>query len=186
MHFRYKRDIKLAGILYFHRITDNRVAGTPLKNLRMFEKLCGKNAFGNIILMTTMWGHIDGATGQLREKELEGQYWRSMMKLGSTTVRYHNTRNSACDILDKVLQSAPNRHAVLLEDVEGLTKETDAGGPVCTALKSLIRRQQDALDEIRDETREGTNREVLERMLNECGDLYGQLKTAIANMRIVH
>jgi hypothetical protein len=186
VHFRYKRDIKLAGILYFHRITDNRAAGTPLKNLRMFEKLCGKNAFGNIILTTTMWDHIDDETGQLREKELEAQYWESMMKLGSTTVRYHNTMNSAREILDKVLQSGLNRHAVLPEDVESPLEETGTGGPVYTALKSLVKRQQDALDEIRDETKEGTNREVLERMLNECGELYGQLKTAIANMRILH
>jgi hypothetical protein len=184
VYFRCKRDIKLAGILYFHRITDNRVAGTPLKNFRIFEKLCGKDAFGSIILTTTMWDKIDDEIGQQREKELERQHWESMIKLGSTTVRYHNTRNSAREVLDKVLQSGLNRHAVLPEDVEGLPKETNTGGPVYTALKSLVRRQQDALDEIRGETSGGTDREVLERMLNECGDLYGQLKTAIANMRI--
>jgi hypothetical protein len=185
VHFRYKRDIKLAGILYFHRITDKRPVGIPLKNLRMFEKLCGKNALSNIILTTTMWDRVDETTGQEREKELKGQYWESMIRLGSTTVRYHNTKDSAWEILDKVLQSRLNQHAVLLEDVEGLLKETDVGGPVYTALKSLVRRQQDALDEIRDETREQTDREVLERMRNECGDLHGQLETTIADMRIV-
>ena len=46
IYYRYKRDIKLAGILYFHRISDNRVAGTPLKNIRMFQKLCGKKHLG--------------------------------------------------------------------------------------------------------------------------------------------
>ena len=104
MHFRYNRDIKLAGILYFHRITDNRVARTPLQNHRMFEKLCGKNAFGKIILTTTMWDHIDDATGQLRENELKEQYWRSMMELGSTMVRYRNTKDSAEEIISKILR----------------------------------------------------------------------------------
>ena len=185
MHFRYKRDIKLAGILYFHRITDKPPVGTPLKNLRMFEKLCGKNAFSNIILTTTMWDRVDKTTGQEREKELERQYWESMIKLGSTTVRFRNTRDSACEILDQVLQSGLYRHAVLLEDAEGLLKETDAGRPVYTALKSLIKRQQDALKEIRDKTKEQTDREVLERMRNECEVLHRQLETTIAETRIV-
>ena len=72
----------------------------------MFEKLCGKNAFGNIILTTTMWDHIDDATGQLRENELKEQYWRSMIELGSTTVRYRNTKDSAGEIISKILQGS--------------------------------------------------------------------------------
>ena len=123
MHFRYKRDIKLAGILYFHRITDNRVAGTPLKNLRMFEKLCGKNAFGNIILTTTMWDNIDDATGQEREKELRGLYWKSMIELGSTTVRYRNTRDSACEILGNILRGGHDGHVVPPVVTNRLTKD---------------------------------------------------------------
>jgi hypothetical protein len=141
VHFRYKRDIKLAGILYFHRITDNRVTGTPLKNLRMFEKLCGKHALGNIILTTTMWDKVDETTGQEREMELKGQYWESMIKLGSTTARYHNTKDSAWEILDTVLRGGYNRHTDPTKDVKGLPNETDAGGPVHTP-----RRQQDAPD----------------------------------------
>jgi hypothetical protein len=46
------------------------MAGTPLKNLRMFEKLCGKNALRNIILITTMWDEVDEALGLQREKQL--------------------------------------------------------------------------------------------------------------------
>ena len=72
----------------------------------MFEKLCGKNVFGKIILTTTMWDHIDDATGQLRENELKEQYWRSMIELGSTTVRYRNTKDSAGEIISKILQGS--------------------------------------------------------------------------------
>jgi hypothetical protein len=129
--FRYKHEIKLAGILYFQRITDNRATGTPLENLRLFEKLCGKHMFGNIILTTTMWDRIDDEIGQEREKELRGQYWRSMIELGSTTVRYRNTRDSAREILDRVLQGGLNRHALLME--------MDASGPVYPASNSSER-----------------------------------------------
>jgi len=40
----YEKRIKLAGIIYLHRITDNRMAGTPHRNLRMFGQLCGDQA----------------------------------------------------------------------------------------------------------------------------------------------
>ena len=40
------------------------MAGTLLKNLRMFEELCGKDALKNVILTTTMW---DEETGLAQE-----------------------------------------------------------------------------------------------------------------------
>ena len=116
--------MKLAGILYFHRITDNRAVGTPLKNLRIFEKLCGKNAFGNIVLTTTMWDNINDVTGQERENELRKHYWRSMIELGSTTVRYRNTKDSAWEILNQILRGGHDRHAVPLQTAGALNRLT--------------------------------------------------------------
>ena len=43
------------------------MVGTPLKNLRMFEELCGKDALKNVILTTTMWDEVDEETGLARE-----------------------------------------------------------------------------------------------------------------------
>ena len=60
---RYEKNILLSGLLYFHRISDNRMASTFLKVLHMFEELCGKKAFHNVILMT-MWDKIDEETGE--------------------------------------------------------------------------------------------------------------------------
>ncbi len=33
--------IFLSGIIYLHRISDIRMSGSSIKNLRMFRKLCG-------------------------------------------------------------------------------------------------------------------------------------------------
>lgn len=41
----YQNNVRLAGILYLHRIGDNRLGGTAMKNLRMFKKLCGDERF---------------------------------------------------------------------------------------------------------------------------------------------
>ncbi|KAI6000341.1 hypothetical protein F5J12DRAFT_256328 [Pisolithus orientalis] len=43
----YEHGIMLSAILYFHRIIDSHMAGSSLKNLRVFQKLCGKNAMPN-------------------------------------------------------------------------------------------------------------------------------------------
>jgi hypothetical protein len=86
--FRYQRKITLAGILYFHRISDNRMARSPLKNLRMFQELCGKKALQNVVLVTTMWDEVNEAVGVQMEKELKDKYWK-VIDRGSATARFH-------------------------------------------------------------------------------------------------
>jgi hypothetical protein len=38
-----------------HRITDNRMAGSPLKNPELLKKLCGEDALSKLVLVKTMW-----------------------------------------------------------------------------------------------------------------------------------
>lgn len=72
----------LAGILYFHRITDNRISGTANRNIRMFGKLCGSKAAEKVILVTTMWDQVakqdEGKqrVAQERLEELKSKYWK--------------------------------------------------------------------------------------------------------------
>ncbi|KAI6102827.1 P-loop containing nucleoside triphosphate hydrolase protein [Pisolithus sp. B1] len=75
----------LSAILYFHRISDNRMAGTPLKNLRFFERLCGKNAMSKVTLVTTMWDEAGSEVGKERLTELKQGHWKGMISQGSTT-----------------------------------------------------------------------------------------------------
>src|SRR6266540_6334994 len=84
---RYNRHIRLTGLLYFHRISDNRMAGTPLNNFRAFEKLF-EDDFNGIILTTTMWDEVDEDLGAEREKELTDVYWKSMIERGSSVKRF--------------------------------------------------------------------------------------------------
>ncbi|KAF9469800.1 P-loop containing nucleoside triphosphate hydrolase protein [Collybia nuda] len=154
----YERKIILAGILYFHRISDNRMAGTPLKNLKMFRELCGKNALQNIILTTTMWDEVDAETGARREAELRSKYWKAMIDHGSATARFHSTQESAWDIVDHFVRDSNARHAVLLQNEMSEMKkqlpETNAGQKLYTELEVLVHRQQATLKKIREETKQ--------------------------------
>jgi len=67
-NFRYEKDVKLSGILYLHRITDNRMGGAPQRNLRMFGRLCGDEPAKKVVFVTTMWDKISTNVGEQREK----------------------------------------------------------------------------------------------------------------------
>jgi len=181
----YKLDIKLAGILYLHRVSDNRVAGTPLKNLRMFEKLCGKKALQNVILVTTMWDKVEGLTGSNREKELKGGYWKGMIKQGSRAVRYRNTYDSAWDILDSII--GDNRIAVLLQkeivDMKRELCETDAGQTLYQTLETLVKEQRTKLEEIQLETTEQADPLLLKELQAEYENLQRELRITIAGVQ---
>ncbi|KAI6104713.1 P-loop containing nucleoside triphosphate hydrolase protein [Pisolithus croceorrhizus] len=94
----------LSAILYFHRISDNRTAGTPLKNLRVFEMLCGKDAMSKVILVTTMWDEVDSEVGKERLKELKESYWKGMVLRGSTTFECEDARGSPVQLLRQIVQ----------------------------------------------------------------------------------
>lgn len=103
---------KLAGIVYFHRITDPRMQGSALSNLQTFKKLCGQECFKNIVLGTSFWGVVDKTLGQQRERELKGNetFWGGMMRRGSSVLRIPETQREAREL---IFQFARNQPSVL-------------------------------------------------------------------------
>jgi len=96
---------RLTGILYLHRISDNRMGATPLKNLATFRELCGEG-LEKVVLATTMWPEVEGDEQEIcvaREEELKNNYWKGMIEKGSTTRRFENTQASAWRIIDCII-----------------------------------------------------------------------------------
>ncbi|KAF8438392.1 P-loop containing nucleoside triphosphate hydrolase protein [Boletus edulis BED1] len=99
----YENNIKLSGLLYLHRISDNRMAGASVKDLAVFKDLCGKNNLKNVILVTTMWDEVeDQSVGSKREKHLLSVFWKDMIRRGSCTRRFQGTHESAWEIIDRL------------------------------------------------------------------------------------
>ena len=82
------------------------MTATPLKNLPMFEQLCGKKTFKNVILTTTMWDEVDEPMGATREEELKSIYWKAMIDRGSSIGRFEGTRDSAFRLIAPLLDAA--------------------------------------------------------------------------------
>lgn len=84
----YKSEVKITGIIYVHRISDPRMQGTAMKNLRMFEQLCGDKTFNNVVLLTTRWDSVSYDIGERRETELKEKYWNLIRRKGAKVMRY--------------------------------------------------------------------------------------------------
>jgi hypothetical protein len=85
----YKSGTKLSGIIYLHRITDDRMRGSSLRSMRMFRQLCGESFYKNLLLGTTCWSLISEEVGSSREKELmtDDNFWKGLVGKGAQFVR---------------------------------------------------------------------------------------------------
>ena len=187
---RYRKDMKLSGLLYFHRISDNRMAGAPLKNLKMFEELCGKNDLQKIILTTTMWDEVDNKTGEDRERELKTDYWRTMLERSSTTDRFKLTRESAFTVIDPLIDTANARISDLLQkELADMHKNLssgsrDVGQALISRMELLLMQREDLLRRIRNEVKRGaTDGMRLEALQDEYQRLKINMKSTINDMR---
>ncbi|KAL4072368.1 hypothetical protein V8B97DRAFT_2023535 [Scleroderma yunnanense] len=109
----YKRKVFLSGLLYFHRISDNAMGGTALRDVTIFRQLCGDANSKNVVFVTTMWDEVLEDVGLQRENELLNHFW-AMTKLGSITCRFHNTEESAWEIINAISISPPEERRPLL------------------------------------------------------------------------
>jgi hypothetical protein len=149
---RYKSSIKLSGILYFHRISENRMVGSSIRNLDMFESLCGKKNMKNVIFLTTMWDLVAKEKGDAREKELREDFFRPMQKRGALMARYDGNAESGWKIIDRFVD---DRFATLLQrelvDLKKVLCETEAGRRLHGILDDIVKQQQRTADFIRKE-----------------------------------
>jgi GTP-binding protein EngB required for normal cell division/exonuclease VII small subunit len=167
----YNKHKKLGGIIYVHRISDNRMAGTPLKNLRMFANLCGDGATKNVILVTTMWDLVDANEGQRRLTQLQERYWRGMLAGGSRVAHFDRTYESAWTIVVTIVKKdeGPSSRPPLLiqEEMVELDRrlgETQAGITLYNTLQKLLAEQQEKIRQIKDEAKTQDNPQVVKEL----------------------
>ena len=137
---RYERGKTLAGVLYFHRISEPKMTGMSRKNFGMFRKLCGDSALKNVVIVTNMWGEVDLEVGNAREIELatEDIFFKPVLDKAAQMIRHENTVPSAERIIRLILDNHPlplriqeelvNEHKTISETSAGeeLSRELDA------------------------------------------------------------
>ncbi|KAJ3531884.1 hypothetical protein NM208_g8682 [Fusarium decemcellulare] len=202
----YRKDVKLAGIIYLHRITDNRVSGSALKNLKMFQQLCGDEAFGHVILATSMWDTLDQSLKELgvkREKELvtKAEFWGTMHKSGSQVARWSGNEESAKSIVGKIVDIHDKSGKLVLKIQDELVNgnmtldETAAGKEVQREILAAKAELQDEIQQLREMQEEmiqhsndklvkelASQQEAFERQLNDANHAQESLKISLESL----
>ncbi|KAF8055867.1 P-loop containing nucleoside triphosphate hydrolase protein [Lyophyllum atratum] len=101
----YTAKMKFVGVIYFHRITDDRMPRTATQNLDVFETFCGKDALKKVVLITTMWKDVSRNAGERNEAQMRDKFWKEMLANGSRMFRLQDVNYTASEIVEFILGS---------------------------------------------------------------------------------
>ncbi|KAJ9610386.1 hypothetical protein H2200_005163 [Cladophialophora chaetospira] len=145
----YKNRLQLAGIIYVHRITDNRMTNTLLRNLSIIRNICGDEPLKNVTIMTTFWDKEDAKVAAKREREMleKADWWGYMMEKGARSRRFFNKEESAHAILQEFMDRNRITLQIQTEMVEqGLEiKDTQAGSSLNVEITQLAKQHKEEL-----------------------------------------
>ncbi|KAG2074216.1 hypothetical protein BDR04DRAFT_1115750 [Suillus decipiens] len=100
----HKQEKLLSGVIYMHRISDIRVGSTSRRDFTMFQELCGKEAYKNVLMVTNMWGEANQEDALAREQELREKdiFFKPILEDGAVLLRHMNDQESAHKIIQKL------------------------------------------------------------------------------------
>ena len=145
----YKLKQTLAGVLYLHDITKQRMGGVGQRNLRMLENMIGIDRWNNCTLVTTKWGCTTDPKGEeSREETLRSsqKYFGAMLQNAQQAqmARFDpKSKGRALEILNPLLghSFAPELSKQMVDPKGPMLPlgETDAGKVVADNLEELHR-----------------------------------------------
>lgn len=141
----YKSNIRLNGIIYLQALTDRKMYGSSLRNLKMFRELCGDDPLKSVILATTGWGdaqkagNLDKAMMNETQSQNDPDFWQPLIKRGAAVGRFMDTKESALEMILKLGKRTPvilKIQRELVDDSKDLI-DTSAGQAVNEEIKKL-------------------------------------------------
>ena len=134
------------------------MSGAPVKNFRMFRRLCGERALQNVVIVTNMWEGVDPQVGEEREAELKGKdiFFKPALEFGAQMARHENTAPSAEDILRLLLPKHPLPLCIqteLVRDRKDIT-ETMAGEELNRELNVQIKKHKEEMRILKEDMEE--------------------------------
>ena len=173
--------MKLAGVIYVHRISDDRFGGLAVKNFRMFRELCGEKTLKNVILMTNMWGRVTSQQGADREEQLKVDFFKAAIDKGAQICRHNNTPKSARAILRTILKNKPSVLKIQRELIDEHMDigQTGAGAELNREIREVVERYQNDIRELEENMRkalEEKDEESREEMEMEKARLQGEME----------
>ncbi|KAI6107658.1 P-loop containing nucleoside triphosphate hydrolase protein [Pisolithus croceorrhizus] len=177
---KYRGKVKLSGIIYTHRITDNRMSGSVCKNLDLFARLCGDKAARGVRLVTTMWDKMkDKAMAESRESQLVQNFWKPLIDAGAHHKRFEdNSAKCAWGIVEDLTGGG---EALLLQeelvDVARKLNETTAGQALYSQFQKLLHEQKETIKQLQEEAKAQKEPELVKQLEVERQRLEAELQS---------
>ncbi|KAF1995109.1 hypothetical protein P154DRAFT_417640, partial [Amniculicola lignicola CBS 123094] len=116
----YQQGIKLSAVVYLHRISDNKVAGSAVRSLKVLKEILGPNACDITWLTTSHWSETSLEKGIEREEQLkgDGDKWGSLISQGAKTFRLQDTHTliAARNLLRQISNDSPYPRALAIQE----------------------------------------------------------------------
>ena len=178
---RYSAGKKLTGIVYIHRISDDKFGGSVAKNFQVFRELCGDRTLKNVVLVTNMWGRVTPSLGVGREKQLQSKHFKSAIDKGARLLRYEDTPESAQEILRTILHNEPEVLKIQQELVEEHKEmgQTGAGAELSKEMRKMMEsrtKEIKQLEKKREKAKTKKNQGLHEELDEEIESLREQLE----------
>lgn len=177
----YKGGHKLTGIIYLHRIGDNRMSGMSRRTFKILRELCGKETLSNVLIVTNMWSDPPSPRELQNEKQLEEspKFFQPAIQAGARMVRRpHKDTRSAHDIIRLLLDKPPVTMKIqrqIVDNGEGFYT-TDAARVLGEELAEAEQRHLQEIAEVREELRKAKE----ENDLQTQNELREYLEQAVA------
>lgn len=149
-----KQGARLAGVIYMQRISDLRVGGSARRDFRMFQELCGEDAYPNVIIVTNMWGTVTAEDGNARELELATKdiFFKPILDKQAKMLRNDNTKQSTHRIIQHFVDKEPVVLQIQRELGEGIDiTQTAAYKQLDMEMSNLCARHRKELEALREE-----------------------------------
>jgi hypothetical protein len=162
MHFRYRREVQLAGIIYFHRISDQRWRGSDTRSFGWLKSICGEETLRNVVLATNMWGDVTREIGAVREQQLATDFVKDALDEGAQLHRHHDTTESAHQIIRGILNNRRAPFQVQRELVEEDREfdQTTVGEEIKREVGESTKALEEEIEELRNTLKMGKETRV--------------------------
>ncbi|KAF8444425.1 hypothetical protein BDZ91DRAFT_687467 [Kalaharituber pfeilii] len=134
----------ITGILWFHRISDDRMTGSGSLALKTFKELCGDEFMQNVCIVTTFWDSVEKQVADVRLQELRSDFWNDMITKGANVSEWDGNGASAQQILQLFNEKRPVALAIQREmGVEGKSWYETAAGKAMIPIEIRNAKQQE-------------------------------------------
>ena len=148
---RYDQKRKLSGLIYFQRISDPRFGVKSVLYLRMFQKLCGLQAYKNVVVLTTFWDQVTHEIGARQEAQLMLSVFAELVEGGAKFIRHDNTVESTRKVLSHIFPMPPTITQIQTEmGKEGKSlSETSVGAVLSKEVEQGIANYKKEIDDLK-------------------------------------